>query len=131
MSSRPIISPYQVITNGNMASATVTSTVSIIQNISMPSYAVTWTGSTPIGTLKVQASNDYSQNVDGSVRNAGTWNDLPLYLSGTTVSSIPITGNSDFGFIDIDCLGAFAIRLLYTKTSGTGTFQAYINGKVA
>lgn len=125
MASRPIFSPFQVITNGDMSQTTIISLPTIIQNLSMVSYDVSWAGTAPVGTLSVQVSNTYSQNADGSTRNPGVWTSLVL-------STIPaVSGNSGSGFIDIDASGAYAIRLMYTKASGTGLMQATINGKVA
>ncbi len=124
MSSRPILGPYSVITNGDMA-GNLTSTVTIIQSLSLVSYSMFWTGASPVGTISVQVSNDYSQNANGSVKNAGTWNTLPL--SALTA----VTGNSGVGFIDIDANAGYALRLAYTATSGTGTLNALINAKVA
>lgn len=114
-----------------MSQASITSTVSIIQNLSMLSYALSWAGTAPIGVVTVQVSNDYTQNGAGVVQNAGTWTTLQFSYNGSVVSSIPVTGNTGTGFIDIDALAAYAMRLVYTKTSGTGTLQAVINGKVA
>jgi hypothetical protein len=65
------------------------------------------------------------------VANPGTWNTLPLDLNGVSVTSIPISGNTGQGMVDISDLGAYAIRLVYTKTSGTGTISAIVNGKVS
>ncbi len=125
MASRPIFTPHSVITNGDM-STSLTSDVTIIQNLSMISYSCAWSaGSTPVGAITVQVSNDYSQNADGSVRNAGTWNTVTL-STATNVS-----GNTGNGFIDIDAIAAFAIRLVYTRTSGSGTLNVIINGKVS
>ncbi len=131
MSSRPQFNPAPVITNGNMASASLTSAVTIIQKLSMISYGVSWTGSTPIGTLQVQVSNDYKQDASGVVSVAGTWNTMTLNYQGMAVTSIPVTGNTGSAFIDIEETAGYAIRLVYTKTSGTGTLQATVNGKVA
>ncbi len=134
MSSRPMIGPFPVFnstTGQSMASATLTSLVTVIKGISMLSYGISWAGSTPIGIIQAQVSNDYSENADGSVKNSGTWNVIPFDLNGSIVTSIPITGNTGNGFIDIDQTGAYAVRLLYTKTSGTGTLSAIVNGKVA
>ena len=39
MASRPIFTPYSVITNGDM-STTLTSKVTIVQNLSLVSYAI-------------------------------------------------------------------------------------------
>lgn len=124
MSSRPILSPFAVITNGNMA-ASITSKVTVMQNLSMISYSVTWAGTTPVGTISVQASNDYTQNADGTVANAGTWNTL-------TLSAVPaVSGNTGNGMIDIDAIAGFAIRLVYNAVSGTGLMQATVVGKVS
>lgn len=123
MSSRPLLAPFPVITNASMTT-TVTSAVTVIQNTSMLSYDISWTGS-PNGSFSVQASNTFTQNSDGTVRNVGNWDTLPL--SSSTV----ITPGAGSGMIDIDASGFYAIRLVYTPTSGTGTLNATISGKVA
>lgn len=124
MSSRPQFNPYSVITNGSMAGS-ITSAVTIVQKLSMISYDISWVGTAPVGVMSVQVSNTYSQNADGTVRNAGNWTTLTL-SDPPTVSGA--TGN---GFIDVDATGAFAMRLVYTRTSGTGTMNATISAKVA
>lgn len=124
MASRPIFSPYLVINNGDM-SASIISAVTVIQNLSMLSYDVSWTGTAPVGTMSVQVSNSYSQNADGSVKNPGNWTTLTLS------SPTPVSGSTGNGFIDVDALGAYAVRLVYTRVSGTGVMNAVINGKVA
>ncbi len=131
MSSRPIFKPASVITNGNMASASLTSAITILTNLSMISYGLSWSGTAPVGTAEVQVSNDYSQNGDGSTKNAGTWTTLTLSVAGSPSTTVAITGNTGTAFIDIDQIAAYAIRLVFTKTSGTGTLQAVVNGKVA
>lgn len=124
MSSRPILSPFPVITNGDM-SGNIISAVTVIQNSSMLSYDISWAGTAPVGVMSVQVSNTYSQYADGTVRNAGNWTTL-------TLSAPPaVSGNTGNGFIDVDATGAFAIRLVYTRTSGVGTMNATISGKVA
>lgn len=124
MSSRPQFNPYPVILNGDM-SDDIISEVTIIQKLSLISYSYSWAGSSPSGTISVEVSNDYTQNADGSVRNAGTWNELPLSATPTVAGS---TGN---GQIDIDLQGSYAIRTVYTSISGTGALQAIINAKVS
>lgn len=122
MSSRPMLTPHSVITNGSMA-GNLTSAVTVMQTMSMVSYDISWIGTTPIGTAIVQVSNTYSQNSDGSVKNAGNWSDLP--------TSSAISGNTGNGFIDITASAGYAIRLVYTRTSGTGTLNVTVLGKVA
>ena len=94
MSSRPLLQPMPVIVNGDM-SAPIVSLVTIISNISMMSYAYSWTGTSPSGTISVEVSDDYTQNGDGSIRNPGTWNTLPLAPAAS------VSGNTGFGFVDI------------------------------
>lgn len=124
MSSRPIFSPYQVLTSGDMSQAVIHSAVTIIQNLSMVSYDISWTGSTPIGVLTVEISNTYNQNADGTVKNAGNW--TPLTLSQV----VNVSGNTGGAFIDVESIAGYAIRLTYTRTSGTGSMNATVNGKV-
>lgn len=124
MSSRPILAPFYVVTNGSMATQII-STVTVIQNLSLVSYACSWTGTSPVGTVTVQVSNDYTQNGAGQVLNAGTWNTLPLSaLTG-------VSGNTGNGFIDIDANAGYALRFVYTPASGTGTMNVVIDAKVA
>lgn len=124
MSSRPQFNPYPVILDGDM-SGNLVSEVTVVQKLSLVSYACSWTGASPVGAVSVQVSNDYSQNMDGTVKNPGTWNTLPL--------SAPtgVTGNTGNGFIDLDANAGYAMRLLYTAASGTGVFQAIVTAKVA
>ena len=131
MAMKEKLAPFLVISNGDMSQATITSAPTVIQGISMLSYAYSWTGSAPIGTVSVQLSNDFSLNSVGAVSNTGTWNTISFSLAGTTVSSAPVSGNTGNGMIDIALTGAYAVRTVYTKTSGTGTLQATICGKTA
>lgn len=88
------------------------------------SYSYSWTGSSPVGTISVQVSNDYSEYSDGTVNNAGTWNTLPLSTSPS------VSGSSGNGMIDIDIIGTYAIRTTYTPVSGTGSLTCVYKGKV-
>lgn len=130
MSQRTRFSPFSVITNGSM-SANITSNVTILQSITGVGYSLSWSGSSPVGTAAVQVSNDYSVFPNGSVNNAGTWTTLELEVNGSIVSAIDITGNTGTAFIEIQKTHAYAIRLVYTRTSGSGTLNAVIMGKVS
>lgn len=137
MSTRTSLRPAQVIPSaqaspantGSMA-ANITSAPTLLQSLTKVSYSVSWTGTSPVGTLSVQASNDCLVNSEGGV-SGGTWNTLPLDLAGVAVTTIPVTGNTGNGMIDIDSLSAYAIRLVYTAGSGTGTLTATVVGKVS
>jgi len=130
MAYRPEVAPVQVITNGDM-SKDITSKVTIIQKISMMSYSYKWAATSPDGTISIQVSNDYSLNPDGTVKNSGTWETITVNQGGTPTTTLTVSGNSGTGFVDIDQLGAYAIRTIYTYSSGTGTLQAWFVGKVA
>jgi hypothetical protein len=125
MSTRPNAS-IEAIVNGDMTT-TLTSIVTIINNLSMMSYAYEWAGAAPVGAIVVQVSDDYSEYPNGQVNNPGTWNTLPL-SSGNTVA---VTGNTGNGGIDILQTGFYAIRTVYTPTSGAGTLQCEYQGKVS
>lgn len=124
MSTRPQFTPAIVINAVSMG-ASITSSPTIIQKLSMINYSVSWAGTSPVGVITVQASDDYALNSDGTVKTAGTWNTLPLS------DTCDVSGNTGNGMIDIDQLAAYAIRLVYTRTSGTGTMSAIISAKVA
>lgn len=137
MSTRPQIRPQIVIpspqgspANGNSMATNITSAPTVIDNLTAASYAYSWTGTSPVGTISVQCSNDYALNPDSSVKNAGTWTTLTLNYQGSAVQSIPLTGNSGNGFIDLSPLGGYAIRTVYTATSGTGSLIVNFVSKV-
>lgn len=108
----------------------ITSAPTILQSLTKLSYSVAWTGTSPVGTLSVQVSNDYTVQATGGVT-GGTWNTLPLNLAGASVTSIPVSGNTGNGFIDIESLSGGAVQLVYTAGSGTGTLSAYVKAEVA
>jgi hypothetical protein len=123
MASRPILTPFPVITDGDMTT-TITSEVSIIQNTSRISYDINWTGTAPVGTIFAQASNTYALNAAGQVSEAGDWISIPL-------SVVPaVSGDTGTGFIDIQGIAAYAVRIQYVPTSGSGVLNATITGKV-
>lgn len=132
MASRPIFRPTQVIpspqaspANSGDMTRTLTSAATILTNISMLSYGLSWTGSSPIGVATVQVSNDYALSPDATVINPGTW--TTLTLSAPT----NISGNTGNGAIDVTATAFYAMRLVYTPTSGSGTLTVTVNGKVA
>lgn len=128
MADRPFLSPQNVITNGAMA-GNLTSKPTVMKNLTKAAYSYSWTGSTPVGTVSVQVSNDYALNPDGTVLNAGTWSTATVSYNGTQVTTVPVTGNTGNGFIELDT-GAYAVRTIYTAGSGTGNMQVLFCGKV-
>lgn len=141
MSSRPNIQQHPAIgsvtgqdsgVSGDM-SASITSIVSVLPQVTVGSYSYSWTGTSPVGTIAVEVSNDYRPGgINGVAANAGTWTALYFNVNGssTPTNSMSVSGNSGTGFLEWNT-GAYAIRTKYTRTSGTGTLTAIINGKVA
>jgi len=111
--------------------ANITSSPTIMQSLSILSYSFSWTGTSPVGTISIEASNDYSLNPNGTVNNAGTWNVMTVNYQGSAVTTVPVSGNTGIGFIDISPTGAYAVRAIYTAGSGTGNLTATVNGKVS
>lgn len=130
MSTRTRIGPEAVIVAGDM-SGSLTSKVTILQSATVINYEYVWSGTSPVGNAVVEASNDYSLNPDGSVQNAGNWNPLPLNNAGNIVSLIPVSGNSGVGTIDLSLNGNYAIRTRYVFSSGAGSLNVTVNGKVS
>lgn len=86
-------------------------------------YQCNITGATAAGTLKVQTSNDYQEiEPTRDIVNPGTWVDLPG-MSAT------IAGPDTVDF-DINQIGSCAIRIAFVQTSGTGSIDIYVSGKM-
>ena len=93
----------------------------------MVSYSYSWSGTSPVGTVSVQVSDDFGllSNGQPDPNKPGTWNTLPLSLTPA------VTGNTGNGGIDVLSTSWYAIRTVYTATSGTGTIVATVTAKVA
>lgn len=105
----------------------ITGPATIIQRLPGISYDLVWTGS-PVGTFSVEVSNSYSINAEGAVQNAGSWTILPT-SSFTGTYPVP-AGTPGNGFLDVVGTEAYAIRLLYNATSGTGNLTVICCAKV-
>ncbi len=98
-----------------MSATSITSAVTNINTMDNVGITLKWAGA-PVGTFAIQVSNDYDQDYLGNVLSAGTWNTLPLSLTPALGSPIAVNLNQ---------LPFPWIRIVYTKTSGTGTLQAF------
>jgi hypothetical protein len=113
-----------------MSATSTASEATILASNSTISYSGSWSGSTPVGTLALQFSDDYSLNPDGTVGNSGTWEIAPVAINGAFVTSGTVSGNTGTFRFDVTTTSAHASRLLYTKGSGTGTLTIYVSGRV-
>lgn len=81
-----------------------------------------WTG-TPTGTFTVQTSVDHAQDAQGNISVAGHW--ITLTLS----TAITAAGSADDAYIDLNQLSAPWVRVVYTRSSGTGTLDCFVAAK--
>lgn len=130
---QPIIGTLNGINSGvsGAMTANITSKVTILGSCTGAGFQINWTGTSPVGTVDFEVSNDYALNPNGSVFNAGTWTPMYILVNGTPAANIAVSGNTGTVFADITKTMAYAIRSVYTFTSGTGTMQAVITGKVS
>ena len=116
---------YQILTSGDMSTASFTSAVTNIQFLDNVGIQINYSGSSPVGNFNVQVSADYAQDSQGNVTNSGNW--ASIVINGS--ANIAVPGNSSPIYIDLNQLSAPWIRLSYTKVSGTGTANAFITAK--
>lgn len=97
--------------------ANITSAVQSLQKQDNCGIQLIWTG-TPTGTFGVQVSLDYQLGTG-----VGTWTQI-------TLSPVPAaSGAAGTYYIDLNQLSSPWIQITYTRTSGTGTLDAWISAK--
>jgi hypothetical protein len=92
----------------------ITSPTVLLNSILLLSIQASWTGA-PVGTLKLQASND----LENSPTQA--WSDV-------AASSFNVNGAGDILY-NLSEIGYCRMRLVYTRSSGSGTLRVTANGK--
>lgn len=99
-----------LVASGDM-SADITSASESLLHIFGYCVQVQWSGTSPVGTLTLEASNDGASwsTVDGSLDD--------------------VYGDSGSGIYHVTDVFYPYVRLKYTRTSGTGTLNATINLK--
>lgn len=114
--------PKRLQTDVSMATSLTSNPVPIMYEDSV-AIQLNFTG-TPVGTFQVQGSLDYSPGGPfGAQANAGNWANL-------TLSPVPTAaGAGDVILIDMFALSFPYIRVVYTRTSGTGVLNTYIDCK--
>lgn len=112
MGRKTVIKSFEMITSGSMASDVTSSIVNVI-NLDQASIFVSWTGSSPLGELDVEAQNG---------------DDQPWYVLDFN-STIPVSGNSGDLQLLFSEMPFTSIRLQYNRTSGTGSLNAVISAK--
>lgn len=118
---------FQSVVNGSMAGDIVSAVTDILllDNIYIECDI---TGS-PSGVLAPEVSSSYLQDSQGNVERVGKW--VPIMQpDGTPVQVVIASGSPSAGGFNLNELGAASIRLRYTRTSGTGTLNVYLTGKM-
>jgi hypothetical protein len=98
------------------AQSIASSELSIVQDVSSCvrlCVQAVWSGTSPVGVLHVQGSNDGIH-----------FNDDP------EVTPIAISGNSGSALVKINNCSYPWLQLSYVFTSGTGTLSAQVSGKI-
>jgi len=104
-----ILFNLKIIDAGSMASATLTSQIIDISEVSCFAVQSVWDGATPIGTISYQASLD------------GT--------NFTEISNASVSGNTGSLLLNVVNPGYVSFRTVYTKTSGSGTLNIRMSAK--
>ena len=129
MSDRPIITPniQTPIINAVSMATNITGPATIILRIPGISYDILWTG-TPTGTFSVEVSNTFAIANNGATINAGNWTALP---TSSFTGNYPVpSGSAGNGFLDVVGTEAYAVRLIYTASSGSGLLTVVACAKV-
>jgi hypothetical protein len=116
-----LLNPVHILQAVSMAASITSNPVEVKLQDNM-GVQLHWTGA-PVGVFGVQVSMDYREDAEGNVQNAGHWVSLPLS------PSITASGSADDAYIDLTQLSAVYLRVTYTRTSGTGTVDAFVNAK--
>lgn len=87
-------------------------------NLDSGSIVVEWTGTTPVGVITIEATNDDPKDPLGA-----TYRDLDFG------SAINVSGNSGSHEIILNQLPFRAFRFRYTASSGTGSLTATLTAK--
>ncbi len=125
MSNRKdVIKPFQIFVDVSMAddAASIPTNIQWLDNVSVQ---LNWTGNAQ-GDFEIQASLDYLPSGDptnNKVANAGNWVAIPLD------QFVLAAGSADVALIDLNEIPFPWIRVVYTRTTGTGTLNGYIVAK--
>ncbi len=112
MSRKNVVSSYSMINAGSLAGNITSSTTNVL-NLDKASIHLSWSGSSPAGTLVVEARN--GDNDD--------WYELDF---GSTISISGASGDHQIVFNELPFT---SIRLVYTRSSGSGSLDAIITSK--
>lgn len=113
MGRKNVVKSFKMFDSTSISASAVSSVVNVM-NLDKASIHVKWTGTSPVGEIKVEARN--GEKAD--------WREISM---GGTIS---VSGNSGEHDLVFNELPFTDIRLSYVSTSGTGSIDATITSKV-
>lgn len=113
MGRKNVIKSFKMVDSADLSGNFTSETVNTI-NLDKASIHLSWSGTSPVGTVSVEARNGENDS----------WYELDMG------SAISISGNSGDHQLNFLELPFTEIRLQYTSTSGTGSIDGYISAKV-
>jgi len=117
---KKVLFPFVLVSAQSMG-GDVTSNPIDLENIDNVGIQVSWTSANAVGVISVQGSLDYKPTAPP---NSGTWFDLTF----DPALAQPNSDSSGY-LINLNQVPYTWLRLKYTRTSGTGTLNAYACGK--
>lgn len=108
--------------------ATVNSNPIPVESIVYMDVSATWTGASADGTLKLQVSNDDPTSGDDLAPTITNWYDAISNGSITPSAAVTVSGAGSARW-EVKEFGFKWVRLVFTRTSGTGTINARFNAK--
>lgn len=112
MGRKSVVKSFKMIDQGDI-SGNVTSAITNVINLDIASIAISWSGTSPIGSITVQARNGEQE----------AFRDIDI----GTINVSGNTGNHDLIFTELPFTD---LQVTYTATSGTGTLDAVLTSKV-
>lgn len=116
MARKLVVKSYKLWDSADL-SGNLTSNITNVIHLDKASIHVTWTGSSPDGTITVEATNDDPASL------APVWRELDM---GSAITVSGASGEHDLIFNE---LPFNAVRLKYAVSSGTGNINATIHSK--
>ena len=104
------------VSNALDMSANITTETTNVLNVDNIGIVASWNGTSPVGTLFVDVSNDEGTSPTN-------WATLDFGVS------IAIANNTDSGVININQVPFVWLRVRYVRTSGTGTLTLALSMK--
>lgn len=114
---------YQIVKSGDLSQASVISAITNIQYMDNIGIQVNITSGSPNGSFNVQVSADHME-VNKVVTVDGIFIPLSSQYAATVTSGSPSSV-----YFDLTQLSSPYIQLLWTRVSGSGTFDAFVVGK--